>query len=159
MNVGNALLWGFAATVVLTTLMSASRSLRLTRMDIPFLLGTMFTADRHKAKWIGFVVHILIGWGFALIYAAAFESARLSTWWFGGLIGFVHASFVLTVGMSVAASIHPRMASEESGPDPTRMLEPPGFLILNYGRGTPIATMVAHLVYGGVLGYFYRPAI
>jgi hypothetical protein len=27
--------------------------------------------------------------------------------------------------------------------------------VLNYGRGTPLATIVAHLIYGGVLGAFY----
>jgi hypothetical protein len=49
------------------------------------------------------------------------------------------------------------MASEDQGPEPTRNLEPPGFLALNYGRRTPLAAMLAHLVYGAVLGGFYVP--
>jgi hypothetical protein len=32
------------------------------------------------------------------------------------------------------------------------VLEPPGLLALNYGAGTPVVTLVAHLVYGAVLG-------
>ena len=48
------------------------------------------------------------------------------------------------------------MASEQHGPTPTRQLEPPGFLALNYGRRTPISVLVAHLVYGAILGAFYR---
>ena len=48
------------------------------------------------------------------------------------------------------------MASEQRGPTPTRLLEPPGFLGLNYGERTPISVMLAHLVYGGILGAFYR---
>jgi len=30
--------------------------------------------------------------------------------------------------------LHLRMASEQRGPEPTRQLEPPGFLALNYAR-------------------------
>ena len=37
----------------------------------------------------------------------------------------------------------------------TRQLEPPGFLALNYGARTPVSVVVAHLVFGIVLGAFY----
>ncbi|MGZ3707668.1 MAG: hypothetical protein ACXWPM_02410, partial [Bdellovibrionota bacterium] len=60
----------------------------------------------------------------------------------------------LTVGMVLLPAFHPRMASETYGPDPTRQLEPPGFLALHYGRGTPLTTIVAHLAYGTVLAIF-----
>lgn len=157
MNVSSVLLWGFAATVVLTSLLVLFRTMHLTRMDIPFLLGTIWTPDRHRAKWIGFLVHIFIGFVFAFIYAWALEETRLFYWWFGALIGLVHAIFVLMAGMSVVSTFHPRMATEDQGPDPTRQLEPPGFMILNYGKGTPIASIIVHLVYGGILGAFYTP--
>ena len=155
MNVSNLILWGFAATIILTVLAAASRPLGLTRMDLPFMLGTMFTPDRNKAPWIGFVSHLIMGWIFAFIYGAAFESSGLSNWWFGMAIGFVHAAFVLTVGLEIITFIHPRMASPYQGPTPTKQLEPPGFLALNYGKGTPLVTILAHLVYGTVLGMFY----
>ena len=48
------------------------------------------------------------------------------------------------------------MASELRGPEPTKALEPPGFLALNYGRRTPLVTLVAHAVYGLILGAFYH---
>lgn len=154
MNLGATLLWGFAATIVLTTLLSAGRAFGLTRMDISFMLGTMFTENRDKAKWFGFLFHLTNGWIFAFIYSAAFWNTGLSNLWFGAAIGLVHALFVLTVGMSLLPTFHPRMATEQRGPDPTRQLEPPGFLAMNYGKQTPIATVVAHLVYGGILGFF-----
>lgn len=155
MNVGNLILWGFAATIILTTIMAASKPLGLTRMDLPFMLGSMFTPSRNKAPWIGSLVHLLMGWIFAFIYGAAFESSGLHTWWFGLAIGFVHGAFVLTVGMLVVNYSHPRMANPFHGPTPTRQLEPPGFLALNYGKGTPIVSLLAHMIYGGVLGLFY----
>lgn len=155
MNITAALLWGFIATVILTTLLSASKALGFTRMDIPFMLGTMFTGNRDKAKWIGIIVHILNGWITSLLYIAVFISTGWSNVWFGVFMGLIHVSFVLIVGMSILPCIHPRMATEQHGPDPTRQLEPPGFLALNYGRQTPLSSVLAHLVFGGILGFFY----
>ncbi len=156
MNMMSGVFWGFAGTILLTTLLSGSRALGLTRMDIPYLVGAIFTPNRDKAKVIGFLVHVTNGWLFGFVYIMAFKLAGMQNWWFGALIGLVHAAFLLLVGMNILPSLHPRMANEFSGPDPTRQLEPPGFLALNYGRGTPIATFLAHIIYGAVLGLFYK---
>jgi hypothetical protein len=143
-------------TVVLTSVLAGSQALGLTRINLPFMLGTMVTSDRDRAKLIGFGMHLVNGWLFAGVYAAAFRSWRRATWWLGALIGLVHALFVLLVGMPMLPSLHPRMASEQYGPTPTRQLEPPGVLGLNYGRRTPISVVLAHLLYGAILGAFYR---
>ena len=34
------------------------------------------------------------------------------------------------------------------------LLEPPGFMMLNYGRRTPLATIAAHVAYGAIVGGF-----
>jgi uncharacterized membrane protein YagU involved in acid resistance len=155
MNISDILLWGFAATLILTTLMAASKPLGLSRMDLPFLLGTVFTSNRDKAPLYGYIIHLILGWLFAFIYVAVFKSTALFTWWFGIMIGFVHGAFVLTAGIHIIAVFHPRMAQPYQGPTPTRHLEPPGPFALNYGKGTPLVTMIAHLVYGGILGTYY----
>jgi hypothetical protein len=155
MNLGQAMLWGFVASVVMSVILSGSRSLGFTRMDISFMLGTVFTARRNHAKWYGFLFHLFNGWVFSFIYIAAFHSTGWKNVWFGSFIGLVHVLFVLIVGMAILPSIHPRMATEQHGPNPTRLLEPPGFMALNYGRRTPIASIIAHLVFGGILGFFY----
>jgi hypothetical protein len=49
------------------------------------------------------------------------------------------------------------MASEEHGPAPTPQLEPPGFMALNYGARTPVSVLLGHVLYGAILGAFYRP--
>jgi hypothetical protein len=156
MNAGSWLLWGFAATIVLTTLMSASQGLGFTRMNLPYMLGTLFTPSRDRAKLVGFFLHVANGWLFSLIYVAAFHLWDGGTWWRGALIGFVHASFVLTAGMWLMPGLHPRMASEQHGPTLMRQLEPPGFLALNYGYQTPISVIISHLVFGIILGAFYE---
>lgn len=158
MNLPSILLWGFVATVVLTTLMGGSQGLGYTRMSIPFLLGTIFTPNRDRAMFIGLLVHMVDGWLFALLYALAFESWHQATSWLGAGIGLVHGLFVLTVGMPIIPAMHPRMVSEYFGPTPNRQLQPPGFLALNYGRRTPVVTLISHLVYGAILGAFYRLA-
>jgi hypothetical protein len=84
MNWGSWLLWGFVATLALTTVMAASQGLRFTRMNIPYMLGAMFTPSRDRAKLIGFGVHLVNGWLFSLAYVAAFHSWGRATWWAGG---------------------------------------------------------------------------
>src|SRR5687768_12935986 len=103
MNLSSTILWGFVATVILSSLLVACRGLHLTRIDIPFLLGTIWTDDRDKAKWSGAILHFFFGWAFALIYVWAFEITGFETWWFGMLIGLIHAVFVLTAGMDIVA--------------------------------------------------------
>jgi uncharacterized membrane protein YagU involved in acid resistance len=136
--------------------MSASQGLGLTRISIPYMLGTFFTPNRDRAKLVGFCIHLLNGWLFSLLYVFAFQSWGEASWWQGGAIGLVHASFVLTVGMKLLPGLHPRMASEHHGPTVMRQLEPPGFLALNYGFQTPTTTLIAHVVFGMILGAFYK---
>jgi hypothetical protein len=157
MNWPHWVLWGFAGTVVLTTLMAGSQGLGLTRMNIPYLLGTMFTPNRDRAKIVGVGLHLLNGWVFALIYMATFHAVGIFDWWFGALIGLVHGAFVLAVAMPLMPGLHPRMAGETRGPTVVRQLEPPGFLALNYGFGTPLSSLIAHVVFGAILGGLYSP--
>ena len=81
------------------------------------MLGTMFTPDRDRAKLVGFVVHLVNGWLFACVYAAAFESWRRATWWLGALIGLVHALFVLLAGMPLLPGAAPAHGQRAARPD------------------------------------------
>jgi hypothetical protein len=156
MNVFSWMVWGFAGTIVLTTLLAASQSAGMTRMNLPFLLGTIFTPDRDRAKPIGVLVHLINGWLFSLIYVAAFHAVESAGIVFGMAIGAIHALFVLAVGMPLLPAFHPRMATEQHGPTAVRQLEPPGFLALHYGVQTPISVFLAHVVFGAILGGFYQ---
>ena len=157
MNWSSWLVWGFAATAVLTTIMAGSQGLGLTRMNIPYLLGTMFTPSRDRAKIYGVAIHLMNGWVFSLLYVATFQVAGIYTWWFGAIIGLVQGAFVLAVALPILPGLHPRMASELRGPTVVRQLEPPGFLGRHYGVRTPISVLFGHLVFGIILGLLYRP--
>ena len=157
MNLQSILLWGFAATVVLTTLSIAGQSLGLTRLDFPFIIGTMVTPNRDRAKVYGYGLHLLNGWILAVVYALFFENVHTATWWFGALIGAAQGLILVVALLPLLPGVHPRMVSDFRGPEPTRLLEPPGYLATNYGRFTPVLTILAHTVYGTILGLFYTP--
>jgi len=150
------LLWGFIATLSLSILLAGSQGLGLTRMNLPYMIGTFFTSDRDRAKLYGFFVHLFNGWIFSLLYVLLFESLQRATWWLGAIIGIGHSLLILLVIVPLMPGIHPRMASEQHGPSATRMLEPPGLMALNYGLRTPLSVLISHMVFGMILGSFYR---
>jgi hypothetical protein len=154
-SVWGALAGGFVGTLVLTTILRAANELRLTRIDLPFVLGTVFTANRLRAKALGYGLHFVAGLVFALVYYAIFSAIGESSWWLGAIFGFLHAVFAATALVNLLVPlVHPRMGSPLTGANTTALLEPPGFLMLNYGPQTPIANIVAHVAYGAIVGGF-----
>jgi hypothetical protein len=150
-------LFGLVATVALTVVMIVAQLSGLTRLDLPLLLGTVVTEDPDRARVAGFFIHLAIGEGFALGYAASFALLDRATWWLGGLLGLLHVAVALTILVPLVAGVHPRVASNRAGRSSTAVLEPPGLLGLNYGSQTPAVTIAAHLTYGVALGVLLRP--
>jgi len=157
MDWGGWATFGLGATVALTTMMLLAQLAGLSRMDIPMMLGTMVSEDPDRARVMGFFVHLLNGQVFALFYAAAFSLLDLATWWLGAIFGTFHGFATLIVIVPLLPGVHRRMASERDGPNLDAVLEPPGLLALNYGRETPAVTLIAHIIYGAVLGGFLTP--
>jgi hypothetical protein len=124
-------------------------------MDIPLLLGTAFTADRGRAIAIGYAIHFLNGLLFSLVYGFIFAATGQAGWLFGLALGAVHGAIagggLLNVLLPV---VHPRMGKSWTDARSTPLLEPPGFLLSNYGRTTLVWTFALHLVYGAIVGFF-----
>lgn len=152
------LLWGLVATIAMTTILEGSRGLGLSRLSLPFLVGTLFTADRNRAVVIGFLAYVLGGWMFAILYFLFFASIGFASWWLGALLGFLHGIFLLVCALPLLPHAHPRMGSEYDGPRRTYVIEPPGFLGLNYGVRTPLTTLLGQTIYGATLGLFCQVA-
>ncbi len=107
-----AILGGLAGTIVLTTILRAASELGLTRMDIPFLLGTAVTADRVRAKAIGYALHFVFGLLFALAYYAIFRVIGHSGFLLGAGFGLVHALFAGSALVTILLPVvHPRMGT------------------------------------------------
>ena len=150
-----ALVGGVVGTLVLTTMLRAASELGLTRMDIPFLLGTAVTQDRVRAKAAGYALHFVFGLLFALAYWVVFTVLDESGILLGAVLGLVHALFAASALVSVLLPVvHPRMGTGFTAAGSSPLLEPPGFLLLNYGRQTPLVTVIAHIVYGAIVGGF-----
>lgn len=151
-NFPSLLVWGLIATVAMTTVLEGAHGFGLSRLSLPFLVGSVTTGDRRRALVIGFVLYTIGGWIFATLYFLLFASLGIYTWWFGALAGLLHGLFLLVAALPLLPALHPRMASDYDGPTAMRQLEPPGFMGLNYGRGTPLTTMLGQAVYGATLG-------
>jgi len=150
-----ALAGGFVGTVVLTTTLRLAQVAGLTRMDIPLLLGTMFAEERSRASVIGYALHFVNGQLFALGYAAIFYAVDEAGWLFGGALGVVHAAFAGGALVNILLpAIHPRMGTHWTNASKSPILEPPGFMLWNYGRHTALVTVIAHAAYGALVGGF-----
>lgn len=146
---GSAIFWGVAATVVMTLLMSAAKATGMTKMDLLNLLGSVvMRPNTGGARALGGAIHLmngaLLGIGFA--FAAALFDVE-ATWWSGLLWGgllWVCAMWMMT---SIGA-LHPAVRRGE--------IRDPGGAAKNFGRMTPVGSLVGHLVFGLVLGLGYQ---
>jgi hypothetical protein len=155
--ISSAVAGGVIGTLAMATLIKAACELGLSRMDLALLLGTVATANRRKARAIGYVMYFVLGVAFAEAYGALFAIIGRSSWWLGALVGALHAIFISTVLVSVLLPVvHPRMATSDTAANAVTLIEPPGFLMLNYGRSTFLVTLVAHIVYGALVGLIVR---
>ena len=142
-------LFGLVATAALTAVSIAAQLAGQTRLDVPLLLGTLVTEDPDRARVAGFFIHMVIGEGFALGYAATFALLDRLTWWLGGLLGLLHAAVALTVLVPLLPGVHPRIASDRAVTGVhclARTSRAPSDSTTD--RETPIVTIAAHLVYG-----------
>jgi hypothetical protein len=156
--IGSGFAGGLLGTLVLTTAMRVASEVGWTRMDLAFILGTVVTEDRRRARAIGYLIHVLLGLVFAFAYDGVFRLLGWSAWWLGALFGAVHAVFIATVIVNVLLpAVHPLMGTPETAANEVALIEPPGFLLLNYGRNTFFVALVAHVLFGAIVGGTYVP--
>ena len=153
--VAGALAGGFVGTIVLSTGMRVAQETGVTRMDIPLLLGTVFSANRSKAVTVGYALHFGNGLVFSLGYAEIFLAVGHTGPLFGAALGLAHG---LVAGGPLCnvllPAVHPRMGTPWTDAEETPLLEPPGFLLANYGRHTAVVTLALHVAYGALVGWF-----
>jgi hypothetical protein len=151
-------IFGLLATAALTAVMIGAQLAGFTRLDLPLMLGTIVIPDPDRARVAGFFIHLVNGQAFALGYAAVFAATGEASWWAGGLLGVLHGAVALLVIVPLLPGVHPHMASERAGLSRGAALEPPGLLGLNYGRETPLVTILAHAAFGVSLGLLLDPS-
>jgi hypothetical protein len=84
-----------------------------------------------------------------------FLATGLTTWWFGLALGVVQAAFIgAALANLLLPAVHPRMGTPWTDAEETPLLEPPGYLLFNYGRNTMLITLVLQLMFGAIVGAF-----
>lgn len=143
---GWALLGGFLGTLAFTVLMFASPMMGLPPMDLPTLLGTMFTTNMSLAFIIGLAMHFFIGsMILALVYSFFVANALPGPSWLRGVVYGVGVWFVaMAVVMPMIGAIHPLVAAG--------MMPAPGFFVSSMGPMAAVGSLIGHLVYGAILG-------
>jgi hypothetical protein len=99
----------------------------------------------------------MFGLAFALVYWTFFEVIGGSAWWMGALVGVLQAVFISTIVVNeLLPVVHPRMATPDTAANQFALIEPPGFLMRNYGRNTFLVTLLAHMAYGAIVAALIR---
>ena len=125
----------------------------MTRMDLPFLLGTAVTDNRRKRARDRLRASTSCSASCSPGYGAFFavdrpelvvarRAARRAA-------RGVHGD---RAGQRAAADRPPADGDRDTAANDITLLEPPGFLMLNYGRSTFVVTLAAHVAYGAIVG-------
>jgi hypothetical protein len=148
MAYGSALWAGVVGALALTILTAVGRGLGLP-IDVELLLGTLAGLPPGAGAWLlGFLIHLLDGAAFGLLYAWGFHAVGRRGIAVGAAFGLAHG-VVAGLAMAVIPAIHPLV--------PARMPAPGPFLV-NVGREAVAAGFGLHLVYGAIVGALYAPA-
>ena len=143
-----AFLAGIAGAVLMTVMMSIviyGGGFRV--LDFSMMWGTLVGLPKGGVAWIvGFVIHLIVGGLFALIYAALFKAFSGAGLMRGGIFGIGHA-LVTGVIIALLPLVHPLM---ETG----RMLSP-GPYFSHEGIAGILFYFFLHIVYGGTVGWLY----
>ncbi len=111
--------------------------------------------NRAHAIALGYGVHFVFGLLFATLCWLVFLAMGRASWQLGLLFGLVHALFAGTALVNILLpAVHPRMGTRFDASHQRALLEPPGFMLLNYGASTPVVTVAAHLAHGAIVGWF-----
>jgi len=149
-DVATALWGGIAGAIVMVTVYAGFLGLRLTRLDLLRFEGGLLVQDRSPMIYIyGAAVQVALGALLALGYRLVFQQIDSATFvgW-GALLGLAQGALLVLllpllglVNRNVRAEYEPR----------------PGLAGLGYGRYTPLALLVASMVFGVWVGIFLIP--
>ncbi len=154
---GWAVFAGAIGALAMLVVIYGGRAMGMTRMDLLRTLGTMVLpkGSTSTVYGVGLMIHLMMGAGLALIHTGllhAFDpTSTAAAAGLGILIGAVHGTMV-TAAMPVMLRMgHPLVK------DGT--IDDPGPAMTGFGKMTPVGMVMAHVVYGLVVGAIYAGAV
>jgi hypothetical protein len=144
-HVRRAILAGLVGTAALTLILAWGPTVGAPALNLPLWDGTFFTLNLGVAVTLGYIVHFAIGVALALLYQNR-VAPRLSGegWWRGAIFGFGVWSVLMVLGLPLFDWLDPLV---QNG-----LLTAPGFFALGLGATAPVMLLLAHLVYGAIVG-------
>jgi hypothetical protein len=144
-----AIIWGMVATVAFQLFSMMGKKMGMTRMDLLDLLGSMFaTPGTSASKGLGLIMHLMNGALLAIAWAYGVTLLNLPANWLTGMIWGVVLWLLALMMMTTMGSVHPAIKHGRQ--------EDPGPAATNFGKKTPVGSLMGHLVYGLVLGLLYH---
>ena len=145
MNIIGAIVAGLAGTLVMSMILAMAPRMGMPKMDIVGMLGSMFNKDGNTG--LGWVMHLMNGVIFAIIYAALWGFGVGSATWVNGLVfGAVHW-LIAGLMMGGMPMMHAGIKAET--------VKAPGVLMLNSGVMGLMGGLIGHAVYGLVVALVY----
>jgi hypothetical protein len=144
---GSTIIWGgFAASVLAACAFWLFRSFEWTRFSPTAVLGCIFRDDPRipLTETVGLVLFMAAGSTLVpALYAWVMDAWGGAGWRTGLAVGALNGALVVAALPLLGRGLRCVRAGR---------LPPPGPLGLAWGRATPLAVVVGHLVYGGILG-------
>jgi len=144
-----ALTWssGFLATLAITTTMYVLPAVGLPQVDLPIWFARLFVTDPVQVGVVGLAAHLIAGFAFAWLYVEQVEPRlTLGPGTSGLVFGACLWLFVQVVAVPTLGTIGAALGGAAAEP---------GFVSGHFGIAAAAASLLAHLAYGGVLGYVY----
>lgn len=142
-----ALVGGVVATILLVALLQVAPAFGLPLVDVPGLVGAVFTADATAAFWLGHCVFFLVGvLVVPVVLSGAWPALPGADVGFGGALvkgGVAGLVAWLATGMLLPAL---EALNRVAGPGVEA-----GFFALRAGLAGPVVLLLAHLAYGVAL--------
>jgi len=146
MNILSAVIAGAVASLVFSIVLAMAPRMGMPRMDIVSLLGSMFSAKSNQA--LGWMMHLMMGIVFALVYAFLWSSGISGATWVGGLIFGAVQWLVVGMVMGMMPMMHVGIKSGA--------VKAPGLWMTNNGGLMAfMGGLVGHMVFGTVIALSY----
>lgn len=145
MNILSAVIAGVVASLVFSMILAMAPKMGMPKMDIVSLLGSMFGKPNLALGW---VMHLMMGVVFALIYAFLWSSGISGATWLGGLIFGAVQWLAVGMVMGMMPMMHVGIKSGA--------VQAPGMWMTNNGGMMAfMGGLVGHMIFGIVIALVY----
>ncbi len=147
MNVVSAIVAGLAGTLVMSMVMALAPKMGFPKMDIVGMLSSMFS--KKSIPVLGWMMHLMMGVVFALIYAFLWsKGVGAGTWVYGLVFGAIHWMIVGII-MVMIPMLHVGIRSGS--------VKAPGIYMAGNGGGVKafLGGLMGHMLFGLVVALVY----